>query len=87
MAVKREVYEALDGFDPAYRNGNEDLDFCLRVRQRGWQIVYVAESVVVHYESQSGAARWQYVDANVRLLNERWVAHEDSETSPDPLVE
>lgn len=72
LAVKRSTWFALGGFDPVFRNGYEDVDFCLRARQQQYGCWYVAEATVTHYESQSGPARWAHVHDNIRLLNERW---------------
>lgn len=72
LAVRKADFMELDGFDETYRNGNEDIDFCLKVRAAGGKVVYCADSTVIHYESRSGAARWAHVAENVRLLNERW---------------
>jgi len=72
MAVRRDVFEDLGGFDTAYWNGNEDLDLCLRIGEGGGVIVYRPESVVFHHESASGPERWRKVGENIRLLNERW---------------
>lgn len=47
LAVAVPVFQALGGFDPALRTG-EDRDFCQRWRERGGQLVYVAEAAVYH---------------------------------------
>lgn len=31
----------------------EDMDLCVRLRQRGWKILYVASSVILHYGGES----------------------------------
>lgn len=72
LAIRREVFTAAGGFDEGYWNGNEDVDLCLRVRELGWSVVYRPESVVYHYESQSGPERYSQVAHNVKRLNERW---------------
>lgn len=72
MLVEREVFQALGGFDEVYRNGFEDVDFCLRLRARGYQIQYCPESVVLHYESIS-EGRSSADDANLRRFLARWV--------------
>jgi GT2 family glycosyltransferase len=51
VLVRRADFEALGGFDAAYRNAYEDIDFCLRLRERGRRIRYTPASVVVHLES------------------------------------
>lgn len=74
LAIRAELFRELGGFDESFRNGYEDVDLCLRVRQAGRLIRYVAESVVVHLESASGPARWAHVRENIALLQERWNA-------------
>ncbi len=88
MAVRRDVFEELGGFDTSYWNGNEDLDLCLRMGERGGLVVYRPESVVVHHESQSGDERWSRVADNVRLLNDRWLgrAQPDFKRAADGTV-
>lgn len=72
MAVRRSLFEALGGFDELFRSGYEDVDLCLRASNAGFQTVYIAESVVIHHESQSGPERWRYVRENVQRLQEKW---------------
>jgi len=71
MLVRREVFFELGGFDEAFVNSYEDVDFCLRVRERGYRIVYAPGSVVTHYESKT-PGRHLHDDENFRLLNGRW---------------
>jgi GT2 family glycosyltransferase len=71
MAVTREAWDQLGGFDEDYVNGYEDVDLCLRWRLRGGDVWYCADSTVVHLESQS-EGRFDHVRENVALLQERW---------------
>ena len=51
LATPRELFESLDGLDPAYGFGYyEDTDFCFRVRQTGRRVLYQPDSVVIHVE-------------------------------------
>jgi GT2 family glycosyltransferase len=77
MLVRRPVWDMLEGFDTDFRNGYEDVDFCLRARQQGHHIWYTADATIFHHESQSGPARWAHVQDNVRLLQERWIVRDD----------
>lgn len=72
LAMKADVFHGLDGFDPAYWNGYEDVDLCLRARHAGIRCRFEPASVVTHLESQSGPERWSGVRENIRLLHERW---------------
>jgi len=49
MAVRKSVYEAVGGLDPAFVVYDEDVDFGLRVRKAGWRIVHQPAASVYHY--------------------------------------
>lgn len=72
LAITRDLFNECTGFDPAFVNGYEDVDLCLRVRAGGWRVRYVADSVVVHHESASGHARWTHVANNIQRLQDLW---------------
>jgi GT2 family glycosyltransferase len=74
LLVRREDFEELGGFDNSFHNGYEDVDFCLRLGQRGREVWYCHSSVVYHLES---VTRWPTGEAlgiqgNERLYAERW---------------
>ena len=71
MLVKREVFSELKGFDEAYMNGFEDVDFCLRAGERGRKILYTPESVLIHFEETS-EGRKQHDDQNMQRYLARW---------------
>ena len=48
MMVPRTVVAATGGFDEAYFLHVEDLDWCLRIRQQGWKILFVPGARVIH---------------------------------------
>lgn len=53
MFVRRSVYEQIGGFDEAFFMYSEELDWCYRAKQAGWQIVYLPTARVTHYEGKS----------------------------------
>ena len=72
--VRRSDFEALGGFDTAYHNGYEDVDLCLRLRERGRRVRYCPRSVVYHLES---VTRWptgsaESTEHSDRVYAERW---------------
>lgn len=73
MAVRREVFESVGGFDEAYWNGNEDVDLCFAIGAKGHRIAYEPSSVLVHHESVSGPERFSKVPENEQLLKEKWL--------------
>jgi GT2 family glycosyltransferase len=50
MMVRRTVFEELGGFDEELRNF-DDYDFCLRLRERGYKIIYTPYAKAYHLES------------------------------------
>jgi N-acetylglucosaminyl-diphospho-decaprenol L-rhamnosyltransferase len=48
LLVRREAFEAVAGFDPAYFMYFEDVDLGERLGKAGWQNVYVPSAIVVH---------------------------------------
>ncbi|MPZ20443.1 MAG: glycosyltransferase [Luteitalea sp.] len=55
MMVRRQVFERVGGFSPAFFLYGEDLDFCARVGRAGFRNAYVGNCEVVHHGG--GSAR------------------------------
>ncbi|HZF19023.1 MAG TPA: bifunctional glycosyltransferase family 2 protein/class I SAM-dependent methyltransferase [Burkholderiales bacterium] len=53
ILIKRELFDAVGGFDEHYFQGYEDYDLCLKVRERGLKVMYCPGSVVEHIENVS----------------------------------
>ena len=70
--VRRGPFEKVGGFDNAFLNGYEDVDFCLRLRERGYEVHYCHESVVYHLESVSINNELEYQEPNFQLYRRRW---------------
>lgn len=54
LATPSELWKQLHGLDDTFFMYCEDVDYCLRVRQAGHRVAYVADTLVTHYE---GAGR------------------------------
>lgn len=66
--LRREVWEALGGFDDRYFAYHEDAELSLRCWQRGLRVVYDPRAVVVHrYEFSRNPRKFYLVERN-RLL-------------------
>jgi len=48
IMVSREAYEATGGLDECYFLYAEDLDWCTRIRQKGWEIVYYPKAIITY---------------------------------------
>ena len=46
--ARRQAWESVGGFDPAYFMYMEDVDLCWRLGEAGWQVAYEPSSVVEH---------------------------------------
>lgn len=54
MLFKREVYEKIGGMDEAYSPGNyEDVDYCLRIRKAGYEILLCKDTFIHHFGSKT----------------------------------
>lgn len=71
VMITQKVFEDMNGLDEAYRNGFEDVDFCLRARAAGHRVVYTPASTIYHY-GQSTPGRTVTDDANWALFESRW---------------
>ena len=57
MLMPRSLVDELDGWDETYFFYGEDIDFCYRIYQAGYQIVYYPHVSVLHYKGASSGLR------------------------------
>ena len=57
VCVRREVIEQIGGLDEGFFLYFEDVDWCRRMREAGWQVVYNPTVSVVHLGGQSQPER------------------------------
>lgn len=74
LCIRRQVFDALGGFDEAYSWGYEDVDLCLKTRAAGRQVWYVAGAEAVHAESVTlrSRRRVEDVERNYAAYRKRW---------------
>ncbi|MGN0361329.1 MAG: glycosyltransferase family 2 protein [Bilifractor sp.] len=53
MMVKKKVFDQVGGLDEGFQVAFNDIDFCLRVREKGYLVVYDANAEFYHFESKS----------------------------------
>jgi GT2 family glycosyltransferase len=68
----RGPWQDLGGLDVAFQNGWEDVDYCLRAGEAGYEVHYCAESVVYHLESATRSLVSDAERANQELFATRW---------------
>ncbi|MGA3399264.1 MAG: glycosyltransferase family 9 protein [Acetobacteraceae bacterium] len=70
MLMRRDVFEAIGGFDEAHSVINNDLDFCLRAHQAGKLTVFTPHASLTHHEL---ASRERLPDVfDTAVFNSRW---------------
>ena len=77
MVVRREAFDAAGGFDEELAIAFNDVELCIRLRQKGWRIVWTPAVEMYHYESISvgkhnAPHRHSLFQQEVRLMRERW---------------
>jgi hypothetical protein len=77
LLVRRTAFEALGGLDESYAIAFNDVDFCLRLREKGWSIVFSAAAELRHYESVSlgyhfSGERAALEEIEVARMRQRW---------------
>ena len=51
--VRREVIQQVGTLDEDFFMYSEEMDWCRRIRQAGWKVVYLPEAQVIHYGGKS----------------------------------
>jgi GT2 family glycosyltransferase len=78
LLVRRDLYQAVGGFDEVdLPVAFDDVDFCLRLRERGYRTVWTPFAEFIHHESASRGddLRPERVDAfarEVAVMEKRW---------------
>lgn len=72
LAIRREVWDQLGGFDAAYGRGYwEDVDLCVRARQAGWDIWHEPRARLFHEVGSTGGS--PTFRRNMLLFKRRYV--------------
>lgn len=79
LAIRRDIFGRLGGFDTLFPNNYNDVDLCFRVRSQGYRVICVPVPGLIHAECQSrpGIVRFE---ERFRFY-ERWA---DMLRRPDP---
>jgi GT2 family glycosyltransferase len=70
MMVRREVFFEIGGFDETLAVAFNDVDFCLKLRERGFLIVFSPLTELIHHESKSRGHTDDVVENKLMLT--RW---------------
>jgi len=89
MVMRREVFDDVGGFNERYAVAFNDVDLCIRVRQRGLRIVWTPTVEMYHHESASlgkhnAPQRKKLFQDEVKLMRGMWADALDSDPFFNP---
>lgn len=53
LMVKKSIYEEVDGFDESFTISLNDVDLCLKIREKGYLNIFTPFAELYHYESKT----------------------------------
>lgn len=63
MSVRRKAFEEVGGYDLFFSGGFEEADLTLRIKRKGYEVVYEPEVRISHFHSPSRfRSRWRNMD-------------------------
>ncbi|WP_449429421.1 glycosyltransferase family 2 protein [Rhodanobacter umsongensis] len=77
LLIRRKTFDAVGGLDPRLQVAFNDVDFCLRVREKGFRNLWTPYAELYHHESASRGyedtpAKHERFVGEVVLMTERW---------------
>ncbi len=72
LAMRKDVFAELGGFDESFPVNYNDVDLCLRARQAGYDVIVEPAALLRHYECQSRQAGVRLEERY--LFEQRWAA-------------
>lgn len=74
MMVKKGVFFEVGGFDENYKNGWEDVDLNLKIREKGYKIYYTGKSYAYHHHfGTKDRGRFMYETENRARYESIWM--------------
>jgi hypothetical protein len=53
VLARREAFRQVGPLDEAFFMYSEEMDWCYRLKQAGWRVVYLPQAQVIHFSGQS----------------------------------
>ena len=80
MLTPASVFDLVGGFSTLLPGNYNDVDYCMKVRAAGYDIVYEPDAVLYHFESKSRVAG--ILPDEIELIQRRWL----TELVDDPFT-
>jgi len=72
IIVSRKAYEATNGLDDKFFMYAEDLDWCTRIRQQGFEVVYYPKAVITYKGTRRARSNSKYAKIFIRSHIRYW---------------
>jgi cellulose synthase/poly-beta-1,6-N-acetylglucosamine synthase-like glycosyltransferase len=77
LLIRRELFEETGGFDEKLAIAYNDVDLCLKLRKRGYLIVFTPYAQLYHHESLSRGLedtkdKQKRFSAEMKIMRDRW---------------
>lgn len=76
MLVRKRAGEEVGWWDEDYFWYGEDIDFCYKLREKGWKIYFVPNFEILHYKGASGGLKDQSKTISTATWETKRKAHE-----------
>jgi len=53
MLIRKETFLSINGFDESFFLYGDDIDLCIRLKNKGWKLYYLPIESVIHYKGGS----------------------------------
>lgn len=83
--VRRSAHERIGGFDERFFYGQEDIDYCIRLREAGYKIRLCSQIEVLHHESYTRKFSVRTI-RNREIIKTKWGNRVSSGIVPAPAV-
>jgi GT2 family glycosyltransferase len=67
LMTSRKMYEEVGGFNEHFFTHYQDVDLCMKIRDRGKRIIFTPQATFIHHESLSRGKYYDLVDRNLLL--------------------
>jgi N-acetylglucosaminyl-diphospho-decaprenol L-rhamnosyltransferase len=68
LALRREAFTEVGGFDERYFMYLEDTDLCRRIGRAGWPVTYDTEDMIIHDAQRASHRQWSHIVWHTRSM-------------------
>ena len=84
MVFRKEIFDKVGGFNETFSVNFNDVDFCLKVYEKGYRIVWTPHVMLYHFESKSRGANSKIAEKEIAILRKKWKKYIDKDPFYNP---